>query len=72
MKNLNVKHKYDVSLEFGDDVQNIVRATYFACEEDSKSTQKCDGGGIDTFGCLGSAGTFGGTFGCLATAGCCC
>ena len=73
MKSLNVKHKYDMSLELDQDVQSIVRATYFICEIEPKSSQKCTGGGgIDTFGCLGCAGTFGGTFGCLGTAGCCC
>ena len=72
MNNLKVKHKYDVSLEFGDDVQNIVRATYFACEEDSKSSQKCDDGGFDCAGTVGSAGSFGGTLGTFGTFGCCC
>jgi len=72
MKNLNVKHKYDVSLEFGDDVQNIVRATYFVCEVGSKSSQKCGDGGFDCAGTVGSAGTFGGTLGTAGTFGCCC
>ena len=70
MKSLNVKHKYDVCLELDQDVQNVVRATYFASELDSNRVEEV--GGIDTFGCLGCAGTFGGTFGCLGTAGCCC
>jgi len=73
MKNLNVKHIYDVSLEFGDDVQNVVRATYFACETVGvKSLQKCDDGGFDCGGTLGSAGSFGGTLGTFGCFGCCC
>ncbi|MBL4774346.1 MAG: hypothetical protein JKX98_12445 [Alcanivoracaceae bacterium] len=72
MTNLNAKHKYDISLELNQDVQNIVRATYFACESDSKSSQKCDDGGFDCGGTLGSAGSFGGTLGTFGCFGCCC
>ena len=67
----NINHKFDLNINLNDEIYLVERSTYF-CDEsaDSKSgeTIKC----IDTFGCLGSAGTFGGTFGCLATAGCCC
>ena len=71
MKSLNVKHKYDMSLELGEDIQSIVRATYFACEVDTKSSQKCDEG-FDCAGTVGSAGTVGGTLGTFGTFGCCC
>ena len=71
MKNLNVKHKYDMSLELGQDVENIVRATYFICEIEPKGSQRCDGG-FDCAGSVGSAGSFGGTLGTFGTFGCCC
>ena len=66
----NLKHKYDVSLELGADVQNIVRATYFASELDTVRLK--DDGGFDCAGSVGSAGTIGGTLGTFGTFGCCC
>jgi hypothetical protein len=71
MKNLNVKHKYDINIELEKDAESVTRATYFACETNLKGSQKCDGG-FDCGGTLGSAGTFGGTLGTFGCFGCCC
>ncbi|MBL4660996.1 MAG: hypothetical protein JKY19_11625 [Alcanivoracaceae bacterium] len=70
-KNKKINHDFDLTINLNAEINLVERSTYFCDEsQDSKSGDlaKC----IDTFGCLGSAGTFGGTFGCLATAGCCC
>jgi hypothetical protein len=60
----NVTHAFDVMFS-QNDAEAMNRSTFFA---ELASEEKA----IDTFGCLGCAGTFGGTFGCLGTAGCCC
>ena len=65
----NLKHEYDISLELSQDIQNIVRATYFASDLDSN---RADDGEFDCGGTLGSAGSFGGTLGTFGCFGCCC
>lgn len=61
-------HIYDLTIEANEQIQIIERSTFHAATDDVAS----DTSKIDTFGTLGSAGTFGGTFGCFGTAGCCC
>lgn len=62
----NVSHRFDV-LASGGEVTALERAQLFS-EYETMVAEKS----VDTFGTLGSAGTFGGTFGCLGTLGCCC
>ncbi|MBL4660992.1 MAG: hypothetical protein JKY19_11605 [Alcanivoracaceae bacterium] len=64
-----INHNFDLTINLSDEITLLERSTYFG---DSSATLKDDSAAIDSFGCFGSAGTFGGTFGCLATAGCCC
>ncbi len=60
----NMTHAFDMNFS-QKNAEAISHTSYFAelVEEDKA---------IDTFGCLGCAGTMGGCFGCLGTAGCCC
>jgi hypothetical protein len=68
MKNLNVKHKYDMCIEIESNINTIDRATYFV---NSVEPEK-DDGGFDCAGTVGTFGTAGGCAGTFGTFGCCC
>ncbi|WP_338844652.1 thiocillin family RiPP [Massilia sp. W12] len=59
----SISHAFDLATA-SSDIEVMAQSQFFVLEPEDKA--------IDTFGCLGSAGTFGGCFGCLGTAGCCC
>lgn len=59
-----ISHAFDLATE-ANEMEVLAKSQYFAEAKEKES-------GIDTFGCLGCAGTMGGCFGCLGTAGCCC
>ena len=61
----NISHAFDLATA-SSDIEVMAKPQYFA------TAAGVEVRAIDTFGCLGCAGTFGGTFGCLGTAGCCC
>lgn len=63
----SISHAFDLSTAAGD-IEVLAKSHFFLASADLADEQKA----IDTFGCLGCAGTLGGTFGCLGTAGCCC
>lgn len=60
----SMSHAFDLTTA-SSEIEVMAKPQYFAALSDTDKA-------IDTFGCLGCAGTFGGTFGCLGTAGCCC
>jgi len=69
-----VNHAYDINIETYHFAEKSQTAMLNACEValESNSETRCDDGGFDCAGTVGSAGTLGGTFGTAGTFGCCC